>query len=1078
MLKYNVVKMQIPTYPEPEKEKLPMYCENRCHQRTSGRVYPNAVINGVIRDRKIERQYTAIVLENDYLELIILPEIGGRIFGARDKTNNYDFFYRQHVIKPALIGLLGSWISGGAEFNWPMHHRPSTYLPTDFSIEEKDDSITVWLSEHEPLDRMKGMVGIKLCKDKAGFETCARVFNRTELPQSFLWWENIAVPVNEDYQIFFPQDVNHVNFHRKQSVTEYPLTAPGMYNGKDYRDGQRDIRWHKNTRGATSYFSARSNYDFFGGFDHDKNAGVVHVANHHISPGKKLFTWAYDQLSQSWEKALTDSDGAYAELMAGVYSDNQPDFSWLEAGEVKEFSQFWYPIKELGEPLNANSRVAFNFSAESGLIKIYAAEDFRDAAVKIYCNGELIHREKTALPISRTTQLKCRCLEKCDDADLRVSITEAEDKEIISFCRADLKPPVIPEPRPADPSPRSLDNPEDLYLTGLHMTQYRDALTKADVYWKRALELNPRHYQSLTGLGLSALREFRLQDAENYFREAIAILTAYNPNPRDGEAYYQLGLALKQQGKTGEAYNAFYKSVWNFHWRSQGYYQLAALDCIRNDFDTAKAHLRQALDSYAGNQKARNLLATVERKLGNSFTDIIAETLKHDPLDYRALNESGKDFFGIMSSDPSQTILDIVFEYTGAGFFADAAELLRRFTAAVNKVSPMILYTLGWTLEKLGRNREAEAVYTAARNACPDYCFPARLEEMQLLQHVAAVRKDRRAAYYLGNLLYGKEQYDAAFEQWRNALAGGEEYYVLFRNLGMACYNNRKDNSRARKYLRRALEIKPDDPQLLFEYNYLLQLTNAPVAERIALLEKNTDMLKRRDDLYLELIRAYNQTGNCRQALSLFNTHNFTPCEGGEHAIIEQYSFAHYRLGREALRKNDFDRARKYFHDGQIFPKNLGAGIWNTAMNTPCKYYEAQCLEHIDRRQALAAYRAIADMGIDLFSYMYQPGIDCYRALALKCLGKTDSGNALLRASIKKWEREKLIPDYGYFKITPFFISYLEDQANVRKQHYDYLLGLAYSALGKNRKADEYFSRVLDINSGHLMAALEKSMLS
>ena len=46
------------------------------------------------------------------------------------------FFYRQNVIKPALVGLLGPWISGGVEFNWPQHHRPSTYMPAHSAIEE------------------------------------------------------------------------------------------------------------------------------------------------------------------------------------------------------------------------------------------------------------------------------------------------------------------------------------------------------------------------------------------------------------------------------------------------------------------------------------------------------------------------------------------------------------------------------------------------------------------------------------------------------------------------------------------------------------------------------------------------------------------------------------------------------------------------------------------------------------------------------------------------------------------------------------------------------------------------------
>ena len=386
----RVIKMTIPTYPEPAKEKLPMYCENRIHQRTSGRVYPNAIINTVVRDHKIDKEYTAIVLENDFIELIILPELGGRIFGAKDKSNGYDFFYRQHVIKPALIGLFGSWISGGAEFNWPLHHRPSTFMPTDFSIEEATDgSISVWLSEHEPLDRMKGMVGICVHPDKAMFETRARLSNRTPFSNSFLWWENIAVPVNKEYQVFFPPDVNYVNFHYKKSMTAFPI-ANSMFNGIDYRAGDKDIRWHKNTVKSTSYFSARSNYDFFGGFDHGKNAGVIHIANHHISPGKKMFTWAYNQLAKSWEKALTDTDGAYAELMAGCYSDNQPDLSWIEPYEVKEFSQYWYPIREIGEPLNANTQAALGCRIDAGKAKVmlYAVNSISSAKLEIKNGGK------------------------------------------------------------------------------------------------------------------------------------------------------------------------------------------------------------------------------------------------------------------------------------------------------------------------------------------------------------------------------------------------------------------------------------------------------------------------------------------------------------------------------------------------------------------------------------------------------------------------------------------------------------------------------------------------------------------
>lgn len=313
-VKVIVGKIIIPTYPEPAAEEMPMFAENRVHQRTSGRPYPNKVVMQVDRTHKEDKAYTLVTLENEYVKIEILPEIGGRIYSALDKTTGYDYFYKQHVIKPALIGVLGSWISGGVEFNWPFHHRASGFMPCDFKVEElSDGSAVCHLSEHDPIDRMKGMVSVILRPGETSFETRMRLYNRTTAEKSFLWWENAAVPVNEQYQIFFPQDVSYVNFHYLKSRTTYPIAGNGVFNGIPM-DTDRDISWHKNTKQATSYFACASDYDFFGGYDHGKECGVVHIGDHHISPGKKMFTWAYCQLSKSWENALTDTDGEYAEL--------------------------------------------------------------------------------------------------------------------------------------------------------------------------------------------------------------------------------------------------------------------------------------------------------------------------------------------------------------------------------------------------------------------------------------------------------------------------------------------------------------------------------------------------------------------------------------------------------------------------------------------------------------------------------------------------------------------------------------------------------------------------------------------
>ena len=381
--KVTVGEIIIPTYPEPPAEEMPMFAENRVHQRTSGRPYPNKVVMQVDRTHKVNKKYKLVTLENEYVKIEILPEIGGRIYSAYDKKTGYDFFYKQHVIKPALIGVLGSWISGGVEFNWPFHHRASGFMPCDFTVEELDDgSVVCNLSEHDPIDRMKGMVSIILRPGETSFETRMRLYNRTSAEKSFLWWENAAVPVNEQYQIFFPQDVSYVNFHYLKSRTTYPIAGNGVFNGIPM-DEDRDISWHKNTRQATSYFACASEFDFFGGYDHGKECGVVHIGDHHISPGKKMFTWAYCQLSKSWENALTDTDGEYAELMAGSYSDNQPNFAWLAPYETKEFSQHWYPITKIGSPTFANLNCAFKIDRETNTFKLQTTKVYKNATVKM-----------------------------------------------------------------------------------------------------------------------------------------------------------------------------------------------------------------------------------------------------------------------------------------------------------------------------------------------------------------------------------------------------------------------------------------------------------------------------------------------------------------------------------------------------------------------------------------------------------------------------------------------------------------------------------------------------------------------
>src|SRR5712691_9336670 len=228
----------IPTYHPLPPDKNPMFLEKRVYQGSSGRVYPLPFTDRISTDA-VEHTWQAVHLENEFLRVMVLPEIGGRIHVGIDKTNGYDFFYRQNVIKPALVGLAGPWISGGVEFNWPQHHRPATFMPVSFQIEEgADGSRTIWCSDHDPMNRLKGMHGVCLHPGRAYIELKVRLYNRTPLVQTFLWWANIGVHVHELYQSFFPPDVQFVADHAKRATSRFPL-CDGYYYCVNYGERGR-----------------------------------------------------------------------------------------------------------------------------------------------------------------------------------------------------------------------------------------------------------------------------------------------------------------------------------------------------------------------------------------------------------------------------------------------------------------------------------------------------------------------------------------------------------------------------------------------------------------------------------------------------------------------------------------------------------------------------------------------------------------------------------------------------------------------------------------------------------------------
>ncbi|MDW7657710.1 MAG: DUF5107 domain-containing protein [Bacillota bacterium] len=1087
-VKVRQEQLLLPTYQEPDAEKYPMFAENRVHQRTSGNPYPMAVVTKVSRTEPVENAYQAIILENAYISLVILPELGGRIFAAKDKVTGYDFFYRQHVIKPALIGVLGSWISGGVEFNFPFHHRASTFMPTDFAIEQAPDgAVTVWLSDHDPLERMRGCVGICLKPDEAIIYTKMRVTNRTPVARSFLWWENAAVPVNPDYQIFFPPDVRHVNFHYHRSVTSYPI-ARGVYNGIRFGDGV-DISQHKNTRSPTSFFSAPSRFDYFGGYDHGRQCGVVHVANHHTSPGKKLFTWAYGQLGQSWEQALTDTDGPYAELMAGSYSDNQPDFAWLEPYETKEFCQCWYPIGALGIPSMANSQAAVRVQTNDGnwSIAIQPTRQIRQAIVVVSHNSQTVLCETTDLMPGKIVQLTAGMAMQ-EAGTLTVKIIDERGQEILEYC-TDPEPLHI-EPEIALPEswtdllpPAAVTDTQDLFLMGLHIRQYRDPCVNPDVYWLEAVRRKPEHVHSLLALGESALLAARFDEARVYLEKARSVLTRYNGNPPDGKVFYLLGLVYQALEQQDRACDAFYKASWNSAQYVAAILQLARLDGRRKNWAAMLSHARAVLAKEAGNGLAASLCAIALHHMGRQTEAIglLVETLETDPLDHlaRYLNimmhgEQPDTFINKLNVDRSQMVLDLSFELLAAGDAESAVQLLHavRRNPGSRPLSPMVLYILATLSSENDQQTIRQLMAQASRLRHP-VCYPFRLEELAVLRKVTTMDDQNATAWYLlGCLLYGKRQVQAATQAWEKALQIDPPFAAASRCLAMARYSHLDRRSDTLPLLLQAYRNEPDE-QLLYEICHVMARTGVAPAERIRFISSHVGE-KPRSEIVLEWAHALLQNHQPCETLDLLAQFSFVPCEGGEHTVAEPYMLAHHYLGRLALLDNNYENACQHFQAAQVLPDNLGAGLWHEALLVPHQFYETLCLRKMGRTvQAEQIEQHILRLSIDYFSNMHLRSLPYWQACILLRQNREEEGRQRLLSCLHEWETARNITDAGYFKATPFFIVYMENPQDQRTGLYAWLCGLALQGLGRYPEAIEAFAASQKANPAQHEAWIE-----
>lgn len=1083
----------IPTYSVGKPDKNPMFFEKRVYQGSSGVVYPHPVIEK-IEDEKADKEYTALFIENKYLKIMILPEIGGRVQMAYDKIAQRHFIYYNQVIKPALVGLCGPWISGGIEFNWPQHHRPSTFDPVDYKIEENaDGSKTVWVSEVEIMFRTKGMAGFTLHPDKAYLEIKAQLYNRTNIPQTFLWWANPAVSVDDHYQSVFPPDVHAVFDHGKRDVSSFPI-ATGTYYKIDYSPGT-DISRYKNIPVPTSYMAVNSEYNFVGGYQHDTRAGVLHVADHHVSPGKKQWTWGNGDFGIAWDRNLTDEDGPYIELMTGVYTDNQPDFSWIMPYEEKSFTQYFLPYREVGLVKNATKDVVLGWdkNGNDATIKVFVTSALDDVKITVNRGAEAVFNE-TANLSPENVWMRTISLQGYSNEQFIIVVSDNKGRELVSYKEVKPEDKEIPEPAKPALLPADVENEEQLFLTGQHLEQYRHATYSPVPYYQEALRRDPNDIRNNNALGLWLLRRGQLEKSIPYFETAIKTITQRNPNPYDSEPYYNFGLALKYLGRDKEAYDAFFKSTWSGAWQDAGYFSVAQIDIKNKDYEAALEHIDWSLDRNARNGKAYLLKVHALRKLQRTHDaiEIANYALKRDGFNLSALFElcrCYKDSGDLaqaetvlinlkqLSRSKVSTLIEYAIEFADLELYSDAIELLS-IAEETHPNDPMLNYYLGYYHNCSGHSETGEKYLRKAMQASPDRCFPNRLEDIIVLQFAIQHNpKDAMACYYLGNLWYDKRQYDEAISAWDRSAAIDPEFPTVFRNLAIAAYNKQNDPEKALGYFEKAYSLDRNDARVLMELDQLYKKLNYQPETRLAFLNNHLDVVVKRDDLYLEKVALENFLKNHEQAFQSLMKRKFHPWEGGEGKASGQYVYSLVELAKIDLENKQYQSAIDKLQQAQRYPINLGEGKLPGAQENDVFYWLGCAYHSLGREEEANSYWTKATVGLAeptaaMFYNDQQPDKIFYQGLAWEKLGKTHVAerifNSLVRYGIDHQDDEVRI---DYFAVSLPDLLIFDDDLNKRNFiHCQYILGLGLLGLHRLAEAEKAFLAVLEDDAMHFGA--------
>lgn len=912
----------IPTYPIGPDDVNPHFFE------LEGTViYPYTMQDNLTTER-VDRSYRAWFLENEYLKLMALPELGGRIQYVYDKRRDEPMFYHNRVIRPGLIALRGAWVSGGIEWNrGPTGHTVTSFSPVDVvGVDNPDGSASLLIGNTEMNFRTGWEVRLTLHPGRSYLDEEISLFNPTDGHHPYYFWNNTAFPNRPGTRFIYPMTLG----------TDHDGT--GFFSWPEHEG--RDLTWLRSYEEPTSIFAYRCVFDFFGAYDVDRDYGIVQVANHHVLPGKKAWTWGQADSGLMSQSVLTDEDGPYIEVQSGPLR-TQADFAMLAPGQEVRWREYWYPVFGLGDGFELATRdlAVQRLETPQGVeLRFHATRRIAEATIRV---GD--HESVRTLGPDRTERIVV------DAGAADVSVVE-DGRELLAY-RSPLEVPIEVEPTPP---PATAPHSADTWYRHGYELDLRMDRARARAAYERALAADPRHHDSLVALASMDL------EAGRYDSASARLSRAVSRTPQSGMAHYLGAVASLRLGRLEDALAGGFEASKRHGTRQLGLgvagRALMRMGRVREARDTfRRAHAQGGPDGLRLGELL--MIATLADGDVDGATALARETVDRGTtrlVPHAVLSLAGE-------SDPTAplawvgedvfTVLEAALAFAELGRRGEAREVLASAGLAPH---PLVLYYLAHWSD--GKTREA--YLDEAVSLSHDYVFPSRPETIPVLEAARESTRSSKVDLALGNLYAGLGRWDEATSAWLHAVRS-DGSSVAHRNLAMVAWRRNGDRRSAVDHFEQAIAARPSD-QTLFRDLAKLHLGEGRSEEAVALLEGMPTGGRRRPDVTLLLARALVASERYSDAVALLEGTRFTNREG-DASTWRIFSRAHIERGRLALAAGSAEDALRDFEAALTYPVNLNVGRPARPREARALFFRGRALHALSRAaEARAVWRECA----------------------------------------------------------------------------------------------------------------------